>query len=75
LRRRKGQAADWKGACGKSIETVGHYILRCENYEEERKILREAVGDDRMKLEILLGDVKKVKALLKYVEMTERFKF
>jgi hypothetical protein len=37
--------------------------------------LREAVGEDRMKVEILLGDIKKVKALLKYVETTERFEF
>jgi hypothetical protein len=61
--------------CGKSIETVAHFILRCENYEEQRGILRKGVGDDRMKVEILLGDVKKVKAVLKYVEMTERFEF
>jgi ribonuclease HI len=62
-------------ACGKSTETVAHFLLRCEFYEEERKTLREAVGEDRMKVEILLGDVKKVKALLKYVETTERFEF
>jgi ribonuclease HI len=62
-------------ACGKSIETVAHFLLRCEIDEEQRRTLREAVGEDRMKVEILLGDIKKVKALLKYVETTERFEF
>jgi hypothetical protein len=61
--------------CGKSIETVADFLLRCEIHEEQRRILREAVGEDRMKVEILLGDIKKVKALLKYVETTERFEF
>jgi hypothetical protein len=36
-------------------------------------ILRKMVGEQRMSMEELLGDVKRVKAVLKFVETAEGF--
>jgi len=31
--------------CGKAKETVAHFLLNCENYEKERKVMMETVMD------------------------------
>jgi hypothetical protein len=54
---------------------VAHYLLRCREHEEYREELRRAVGWDGMKMEKLLGDVKKAKALLAYVKKTGRLDY
>jgi hypothetical protein len=61
--------------CGQAKETVAHYLLRCSEYDEQREALRKRVGVDGMKVEKLLGDPKKIKAVMEYVEKTERFEF
>jgi hypothetical protein len=61
--------------CGQAIETGAHFLLQCNNYKEEQQELRKAVGVDGMKVEKLLGDLKKIRAVLDYVEKTEQFGF
>jgi hypothetical protein len=41
--------------CGRSDETVLHVLLRCDNYAEARKALREAAGDRWGNASYLLG--------------------
>jgi hypothetical protein len=52
---------------------LAHFLLRCNNHKEYRAVLRKEVGVDGMKVDKLLGDIKKVKAVLRCVEKTERF--
>jgi len=61
--------------CEGGQETVAHYLLRCEIYEEERDALRKGVGVHGMKVNKLLGDPKLVKHTLEYMEKTQRFNF
>ena len=60
--------------CGAEKETVDHYLLNCELYDEERDALRRSVGAQRMRTNILLGDAKIIKQTMEYVEKTGRFK-
>ena len=60
--------------CGAEKETVEHYLLNCELYEEERDALRRKVGAQGMKTGILLGDRQIIKDTVKYIEETGRFR-
>ena len=60
--------------CGAEKETVDHYLLNCELYDEERDALRRKVGIQRMKISTLLGDNKIIKETIEYIEKTGRFK-
>jgi ribonuclease HI len=60
--------------CGASKETVDHYLLNCELYDEERDSLRRKVGVQGMRTGALLGDSTIIKETVKYIERTERFK-
>ena len=60
--------------CGAEKETVDHYLLNCELYDEERDALRRSVGAQRMRTNILLGDAQVIKQTMEYVEKTGRFK-
>ena len=60
--------------CGAERETVEHYLLNCELYEEERDALRRRVGAQGMRLGILLGDSQIIKDTVEYIEKTGRFK-
>ena len=60
--------------CGGEIETVEHYLLNCELYEEERDTLRRIVGAQGMRPSILLGDNQIIQNTMDYIEKTGRFK-
>ena len=60
--------------CGAEKETVNHYLLNCELYDEERDALRRSVGAQRMRINILLEDAQIIKQTMEYVEKTGRFK-
>ena len=60
--------------CGAERETVEHYLLNCELYDEERDKLRRKVGGQGMKLHVLLGDPQTVGHTAEYIERTGRFK-
>jgi len=60
--------------CGAEKETVDHYLLNCELYDEERHVLRKKVGAQGMKTSVLLGDNKIIQDTVEYIEKTGRFK-
>jgi len=60
--------------CGAEKETVDHFLLNCELYDEERDELRRKVGVQGMRSSILLGDNKIIKNTVNYIEKTGRFK-
>jgi ribonuclease HI len=66
---------DSKCECGKGKETVRHFLLICPKYEKERDKLRREVGAQGMREEKLLGDVKKVKHTIQFIEDVGRFDF
>src|SRR6266496_2105488 len=57
--------------CRGSEETVQHYLLRCELFDEQRNRLRKEVGVEGMRVEKLLGDPKLIKNTIKYIERFE----
>lgn len=60
--------------CGAEMETVDHYLLNCELYDEERDVLRRKVGSHGMRTSILLGDNEVIKDTIQYIEKTGRFR-
>jgi ribonuclease HI len=66
---------DSKCECGQGKETVRHFLLICSKYEKERDKLRREVGAQGMREEKLLGDVKKVKHTIQFIEDVGRFDF
>ena len=60
--------------CGAGKETVDHFLLNCELYDEERDELRRKVGAQGMRASVLLGDIKVIKNTVEYIEKTGRFK-
>jgi hypothetical protein len=60
--------------CGQAKETVKHFLLICSKYKERDKLRRE-VGAQGMGEEKLLGDAKKVKHTIQFIEDTGRFEF
>lgn len=60
--------------CGAEKETVDHFLLNCELYDEERDKLRRKVGVQGMKTSVLLGDNKIIKDTIEYIEKTGRFR-
>ena len=61
--------------CGWGHETVAHYLLVCNKYEEEREALRHRAGEEGMKVEKLLGTKGLLKHTLDFVQATMRFSF
>ena len=61
--------------CGDATETVHHFLLVCEKYERLRDRMRKEVGVGGMKMEKLLGDSRRIKATVEFIESTERFDF
>ena len=59
--------------CGAEKETVDHFLLRCELYDEERDKLRMKVGAEGMIVSTLLGDKSIIKETAEYIEKTGRF--
>jgi len=60
--------------CGGGKETVEHYLLNCELYDEERDALRRRVGAQGMRPSILLGDSQTIQDTMDYIEKTGRVK-
>jgi ribonuclease HI len=60
--------------CGAEKETIDHYLLNCELYDEERDALRRKVGVGGMRTGNLLGNKKIIKNTMEYIEKTGRFK-
>lgn len=58
--------------CGYGKETVEHYLMECRKYREQRKTLRKNVGMGRMKVRILLGNIKVLKHTVEYIATTRR---
>ena len=56
-----------KFECGAGKETVEHFLLNCELYDEEGDILRRRVGALGMRCIILLGDKKIIKDTMEYI--------
>jgi ribonuclease HI len=61
--------------CGDAKETVQHFLLVCQKYERLRDGMRKKVGVGGMKMEKLLGDPRRIKATVEFIESTERFDF
>ena len=61
--------------CGDAKETVHHFLLVCQKYERSRDRMRKAVGVGGMKMEKLLGDPRRTKDTIEFIESTERFDF
>jgi hypothetical protein len=60
--------------CGAEKETIDHFLLNCELYDEERDELRRKVGAHGMRTSTLLGDKNIIRDTMEYIEKTGRFK-
>jgi hypothetical protein len=60
--------------CGGGKETVDHFLLSCELYDEERDRLRRKVGVQGMRVSTLLGDPEVIQETIEYIERTGRLK-
>ena len=59
--------------CGAEKETIDHFLLNCEMYDEERDELRRKVGVHGMRTSTLLGDKNIIRNTVDYIEKTGRF--
>lgn len=60
--------------CRAERETVDHYLLNCESYNEERDELRRRLEIEGMRSSVLLRDNKIIKNSVEYIEKRGRFK-
>ena len=60
--------------CDMKKETVQHYLLNYELYDEKRDILRRIIEAQRMRSSILLRNRQIIKDIVDYIEKTDRFK-
>src|SRR5579859_7940913 len=56
---------------GGAEETVHHFLMVCPNYERLRDGMRKEVGVGWMKMEKLLGDSRRIKDTIEFIESTE----
>ena len=61
--------------CGDAKETVHHFLMVCQKQERCRDKMRKEVGEMGMKVEILLGDHRRIKHTVKFIKGTGRFEF
>jgi len=61
--------------CRGGPESVRHYLLECQVWEEERDALRRRVGHSNMRLETLLGDPRCIKETIEFIESTDRLQY
>ena len=60
--------------CGDEPEMVTHYLMYCSTYDTQRRRLRQTLGRDQsLGLEIL-GDERRLRALLGYINDSGHFK-
>jgi hypothetical protein len=57
---------------GAEKETVDHFLLNCELYDEERDVLGKKVGIQGVNISTLLGDNKIIMETIEYIEKTGR---
>ena len=57
--------------CDAERETIEHYLLNCELYDEERDALRRNVSIQAMTISTLLENDKIIRKIVKYIEKTE----
>jgi hypothetical protein len=55
-------------------ETVAHFLLHCECFNNKRRILKRALGKASCSLPRLLTILKNIVHIVKFVESTRRFK-
>ena len=60
---------------GDAPETVKHFLLVCPLYEKERDEMRRKVGVGGMRMEKLLGDLRRVQNTVEFIEKSKRFEF
>ena len=61
--------------CGGAEETVHHFLMMRPKYQRLRDGMRKEVGVGGMKMEKLLGDSRRIKDMVKFIESTDRFDF
>jgi hypothetical protein len=61
--------------CGDAKETVHHFLIVCPKYETLRHKMRKVVDETGMKMEKLLGDHRRIKNMVEFIEGTGRFEF
>jgi hypothetical protein len=61
--------------CRNARETGYHFLIVCQNHEKLRDKIRKEVGETGMKMEILLGDYRRIKHTVEFIEGTGRFDF
>jgi RNase H len=61
--------------CGDTKETVHHFLMVCPKHERWRDKMRREVGVGGMKMEKLLGDSRRIRDTIEFIENTERFEF
>jgi hypothetical protein len=61
--------------CGDAKETVHHFLMVCQKHEKLRDKMQKEVGETGMKVEILLGDHRRIKHTVEFIEGTGRFEF
>jgi len=59
--------------CNQAHETIHHYLLKCELFEQQRDKLRREVGAQGMRVEKLLGNPKMIESTIQYIKNTGRF--
>jgi ribonuclease HI/endonuclease/exonuclease/phosphatase family metal-dependent hydrolase len=63
-----------EGMDGRVEETIKHFIFHCDAYIVARVELTTKIGADDFNLESLLSTARRMKALIKYIGRTRRFK-
>ncbi|KZP26417.1 hypothetical protein FIBSPDRAFT_732236, partial [Athelia psychrophila] len=59
---------------GITVESIRHFILDCPYYDLPRHQLRRDLGRKAGEIPYLLGEKEGIKAFLRYVHATQRFK-
>ena len=61
-------------SCGARSESVFHYLTECRTYEQQRRKMLKGHGRREGMMEYLLSSAKGIKAMMKFVEESGRFK-
>jgi len=61
--------------CNEANKTVKHFLLVCPEYERKRDKLRRTVGIGGMRVDKMLGDVRRIEDTIQFIEPTKRFNF
>lgn len=64
----------WRRYRNEVTETVIHYLFECSSFDYERHDLDSALGSSSRDLKAILSDLDKIRALLRFIGRTKRFK-